>query len=170
MTRSTFRKPKAAKSRLGITRVGLLVLLAVIVLGLGLLIPAIDMAREAGRRANCLCQGHQFGLSMQNYASTYGNSFPSSAAIYTDPTGHRTVGGYSAIVKLLPFMEYASLYDSFRKAGPHADLDAAMSGNAGLAKAMNTPLPELIYPSNPNTRSKIPIPARPNSRSRISNL
>ena len=150
MTRSTFHKTKAASRRPGITRVGLLVTLAVIAVCLVLLIPAIQMAREAGRRANCLCHGHQFGLAMQNYASTYKNALPPSAEIYTDPAGRRTVGGYSVIVKLLPFMEYASLYKTLPKTIPNGDMDAAMSGNASLAKAMNTPLKELICPSNPN--------------------
>jgi hypothetical protein len=128
----------------------LLVVIAVIAGGIMLLIPAIQAAREAGRRANCLCHGHQFGLSIQNYASTYNSEFPRSADVFTDPSSHRTVGGYSIFVKLLPFMEYGSLYNTLLTNIPNGDIDAAIPGNPALAKAMNTPLLEVICPSNPN--------------------
>jgi hypothetical protein len=131
-------------------RIELLVLVAVIVGGIILLMPAIQAAREAGRRANCLCHAAQFGLSIQNYASNCNNAFPPSAGVYTDPSGHKTAGGYSVFVKLLPYMEYTALYNKFPKAIPNGDLDAAISGNPALAEAMNTPLKELICPSNPN--------------------
>jgi hypothetical protein len=150
MTRLTSLRTKTAKRRPGFSRVSLIVTIAIFAVGLGLLIPAIEMAREAGRRASCLCHGHQFGLSMQNFASTYQNALPSSADIFTDAAGRRTVGGYSVIVKLLPFMEYNDLYKTLPKDIPNGDLDAAMAGSPALAKAMNTPLNELICPSNPN--------------------
>jgi hypothetical protein len=150
MNHSIFRSVNLAKRRQGITRVSLAVTLAIIAGLLVLLVPAIQMAREAGRRARCLCHGHVFGLTMQNYASTYSNALPPSAEIYTDATGRRTVGGYSVIVKILPFIEYNDLYTSLPKDIPNGDLDAAMAGSAALASAMNKPLTELICPSNPN--------------------
>ncbi len=150
-----------SRTRRAITRTGLLVVLAVIAVGLVLLLPAIQTAREAGRRANCLCHGKAFGLCMQNYASNNNSAFPPSAEVYTDAAGHRTVGGYSIIVKLLPFMEYNDLYQSLPKTIPNGDMDTAMSGNAALAKAMNTPLAELICPSNPNKAFQNPSATPP---------
>ncbi len=142
--------------RAGFKRKDLFVVLAIIAVGLILLLPGIQSAREAGRRATCLCHGKQFGLSMQNYASTHSSEFPPSAEVFIDPAGHRTVGGYSVFVKILPFMGYDALYKSLPTTIPNGDIDAAMSGDATLAKAMNTPLPDAICPSNPNKAFKYP--------------
>lgn len=146
MMDETSQEPRSSRFR----RIELLVVVVVIAGLLILLIPAIQAAREAGRRANCLCHGQQYGLAIQNYASTHGNAFPPSAKVYSDPSGHKTVGGYSVFVKLLPYMEHTALYNRFPKDLPNGDIDAAMSGNPALAEAMNTQLKELICPSNPN--------------------
>ncbi len=94
--------------------------------------------------------GKQLGLAMQNYASTYSNAFPPAAGVYSDPSGKKTVGGYSFLVKLLPFMEFDSFYRSLPQKIPNGDIDAAMSGNAALTVRMNTSLKELVCPSNNN--------------------
>ncbi len=67
------------RSTRGFTLVELLVVIAIIGILIGLLLPAINAAREAGRRASCLNKGHQLGLALQNYASTYANAFPPTA-------------------------------------------------------------------------------------------
>ena len=100
------------RSSRGFTLVELLVVIAIIGILIGLLLPAINAAREAGRRASCLNKGHQLGLAMQNYASTYANALPPAAGLYGTSTA-KTIGGYSFLVKLLPFMEYDYLYKSF---------------------------------------------------------
>ena len=87
----------------------------------------------------------QLGLAMQNYASTFSNSFPASASLNNGPVGESTVGGYSFLVKLLPFMEYDTLYRSL----PQKTLDLDDTTNPAIATAMKTQLKEFICPSVP---------------------
>jgi hypothetical protein len=97
-----------------------------------------------------LNQGHQLGLAMQNYASTYNNQFPPSAEIVTTSSGAKKVGGYSFLVKILPFMEYDYLYKSLPQKLPDGDIDAGLAKNPNLVVAMNTSLREFVCPSNQN--------------------
>ena len=134
-------------ARRGVTMVGVLVVVVIIVVLIGLLIPAIDSAREAGRRANCLCHEAQLGLAIQNYASTNNNRLPPSASLVKSADGGTgTVGGWSFLVRLLPFMEYDTLY----KTVP-ADGDPEDTTNPAIVALTNTQLRELICPSNPRT-------------------
>ena len=97
--------------------------IAIIAILIALLLPAIQAAREAARRAQCMNNEKQIGLAMQNFASTFNNHFPPSASLIKAPDGDKpTVGGWSYLVKLLPFMEYDALYRTLpteRRPGRH---------------------------------------------------
>ena len=145
------------RSRRGFTLVELLVVIAIIGLLMGLLLPAINAAREAGRRASCSNKVHQIGLAFQTYASTFNNAFPASATLYKASAASTTsnVGGYSFLVKLLSFMDYDSLYKQFPQSlGATGSVLSAMSGNStsaqALTSAMNTSMKEFVCPSNGN--------------------
>jgi prepilin-type N-terminal cleavage/methylation domain-containing protein len=142
------------RSSRGFTLVELLVVIAIIGILIGLLLPAINAAREAGRRASCLNKGHQLGLAMQNYASTYASAFPPSATVYT-VSGQKYVGGYSFLVKVLSFMEYDYLYKSFATQAtfqPNTQglLPINLATANALTTAANTSLKEFVCPSNNN--------------------
>ena len=141
------------RSSRGFTLVELLVVIAIIGILIGLLLPAINAAREAGRRASCLNKGHQLGLALQNYASTYANAFPPAAGLY-GTSAAKSVGGYSFLVKCLSFMEYDYLYKSFVTTFPPSAAGVltgyTAAGTNGISIAGNTSLKEFVCPSNNN--------------------
>jgi prepilin-type processing-associated H-X9-DG protein len=79
-----------------------------VVLLAALLLPAVQAAREAARRSQCVNNLKQIGLAMHNYHDVYG-SFP--PAMTSDPDGKPLL---SWRVLLLPFLDEQALYDRFK--------------------------------------------------------
>ncbi len=103
--------PPATRSGKPALLVVLLVLFAV-VLGCGglltaLLLPAVQLAREAARRANCMNNLKQIGLAMHNYHDEHG-CFP--PAYVPDQDGKPM---HSWRVLLLPYLEREDLYQQY---------------------------------------------------------
>ena len=69
----------------GFTLVELLVVIAIIGVLIALLLPAINAAREAGRKTQCRSNLSQIGKAMHNYASQHGGFPPSSTGWITGP-------------------------------------------------------------------------------------
>jgi type II secretory pathway pseudopilin PulG len=157
------------------TLVELIVVAVIIVLVLCLLVPVIQAGREAQRRSACLHNAHRIALALQYYASTYSNAFPPSATIYGSGNP-KTVGGYSFLVKLLPYMDMdkAGLYKTLYSSAIHdgdisaiaksdGDIDAIAKSNAELTKAMSASVPEFVCPSNSNSTFQDPAGSPPHS-------
>jgi len=84
---------------------GLISMLGILV---GLLLPAVNSAREAGRRTQCMNNLRQIGLAMVNYMSTH-NVFPPAATV--SPDGEPLL---SWRVLVLPYLDQQALYEKFK--------------------------------------------------------
>ncbi len=104
------RRPKSA-----FTLIELLVVIAIIAVLISLLLPAVQSAREAARRAQCVNNLKQMGIAMHNYHDVV-NAFP-PGGIWWEPktgpvAGHRWRHGYSKQVYILPYMEQGPIYNA----------------------------------------------------------
>ena len=73
--------------RSGFTLVELLVVIAIIAILVALLLPAINAAREAARRTQCINKLRQLAIAMNTHESTYG-SFPPGLPSCTEKNEH----------------------------------------------------------------------------------
>src|SRR4051794_28379521 len=89
----------------GFTLIELLVVIAIISVLIALLLPAIQAAREAARRVQCVNNLMQIGIALQNYESSHELLPPGvinpSGPIQNAPTGYHA----SWMLQLLPFLE-----------------------------------------------------------------
>jgi type II secretory pathway pseudopilin PulG len=81
----------------------MLVVIAIIALLIGLLLPAVQQARESANRISCANNLKQITLAMQNYHGVYEHLPPRCAS----------EGGASWLVLILPYVEQDNLYNQW---------------------------------------------------------
>jgi len=130
-----------SKNRGGFTLVELLVVIAIIGTLVGLLLPAVQSAREAARRSACTNNLKQLGLGVLNFESAR-KRLPAANAGIGSNGGGSSAGGHSWLTAILPFLEETNLYTTISSNSNR--LTSAFSVNTSAAR---TSLPQLVCPS-----------------------
>ena len=100
------------RDRAGFTLIELIVVIGVIAVLVGLLLPAVQSAREAARRARCLNNLRQIGLATNNFAAAF-DGFPSHITYRTvRPPPRLLVNHASLHCQLLGFLEQTPLFNA----------------------------------------------------------
>jgi prepilin-type N-terminal cleavage/methylation domain-containing protein/prepilin-type processing-associated H-X9-DG protein len=121
---STANQSVTRSMRRGFTLVELLVVISIIGLLIGLLLPAVQNAREAGRRVSCQNNLHQIGIALHTYHAAK-RSFP--------PGGNYCNGswGFSWWVYILPQLDLANVYNKLDRTG------GSSGGGGGVGNVAN---------------------------------
>ncbi|MBE6426601.1 MAG: DUF1559 domain-containing protein [Thermoguttaceae bacterium] len=116
----------------GFTLVELLVVIAIIGMLMGLLLPAVQQARESARQLQCTNNLHQLGVALGNHAAVL-EAFPSgghSGYSYVGDADRTLVSQRSGwTYAILPYMEMQTMHD------------------ASIAERISTPIPLFYCPS-----------------------
>ena len=142
----------------GFTLVELLVVITIISMLMALLLPAVQSAREAGRRATCMNNQQQIGKAMLSYESSLGE-LPGYQETLCTPTagGHRNV---SWEILLFPYLEANDIYSRWKDPNtadaslptpqlayficPSDTTASRAAGNPETSYVVNTGTPDLI--------------------------
>ena len=131
-------------SKRAFTLVELLVVIAIIGTLVGLLLPAVQTAREAARRSQCSNNMKQVALGLLNYHDA-NRAFPPSVTNSTVDTKGRTL--WSWMLFVLPYIEQASLFDACMNQTTWR-MQNAMWMDTAIAAQARAAIPQLICPSD----------------------
>ncbi|MBA4031478.1 MAG: prepilin-type cleavage/methylation domain-containing protein [Planctomyces sp.] len=135
-----------AANRRGFTLIELLVVIAIIAILIALLLPAVQQAREAARRSQCVNNLKQLGLALHNYHDTHG-ALP-SGWIGVDPAtripnAESGASGFAWGAMILPMLDQGPLYNRINFSASCL----STTGNNNLS-LLRTPLAAFRCPSD----------------------
>jgi prepilin-type N-terminal cleavage/methylation domain-containing protein/prepilin-type processing-associated H-X9-DG protein len=105
-------------ARRGFTLIELLVVIAVIALLIALLLPAVQAARESGRRVHCTNNIKQLGLAIHQYLDSTG-VLPPSMVLAGSGTKVAWSNGWSIHMRILPAIEQGNSFNSLNFSVPY---------------------------------------------------
>ena len=110
--------PSRSQSR-GFTLVELLVVIAIIGILVALLLPAIQAAREAARRSQCINNLRQLGIAIHNHHQSKGR-FPSNVNWIWPEGTHKAARDFAShLVNVSPYMEETTLHGAIKFCDPN---------------------------------------------------
>lgn len=138
------------RGRKGFTLIELLVVIAIIAVLISLLLPAVQSAREAARRAQCVNNMKQIGLALHNYHSA-NDCFPmgASSAIYDTSLVYNVKQNLSTHASILPFLEQTQVYNALNFNFGCED-DAATLCYKVNSTGTNSKISAFCCPTDPN--------------------
>ena len=96
---------RRSRLRSGFTLIELLVVIAIISVLIALLLPAVQAAREAARRCQCINNMMQVGIALKNYETAF-EALPSGVVNETGPITNRPTGyGFGWMTQILPYLD-----------------------------------------------------------------
>jgi len=129
-----------------LTLVELLVVIAVIAILIGILLPAVQSAREAARRLQCFNNLKQLGLALSSYETAY-SAHPPSMVLSGVGTSPNWVGGWGINARILPFLEQDAVYNTINL---YLSLDSPAN-----ATAPATVVSSFLCPSDPGAATSV---------------
>ena len=141
-----------ATRRPGFTLVELLVVVAIIGTLTGLLLPAVQAAREAARRMSCQNNLKQLGLALHNYEAGLRLYPPSLVWPGRSTTDASASAVWSAQARLLPYLEELAIGAEIRRQIDQPYSTATLADGRLIA---GLPIPLLLCPSEPRTEVRV---------------
>lgn len=142
----------------GFTLVELLVVIAIIGVLVALLLPAVQAAREASRRASCMNNVKQLVLSLHGYHDTHQRFPPGGIGYgwcrYPNTGGASSVLNVNGLLFLLPFAEQRPLYEKYNHSASAADITFGNNGCCGPTSMVGTLAGSVVTSGNADVVSK----------------
>ncbi|MFO0887829.1 MAG: DUF1559 domain-containing protein [Isosphaeraceae bacterium] len=120
-----------ARVRRGFTLIELLVVIAIIAVLISLLLPAVQSAREAARRIQCVNNLKQIGLSVHNYID--GNNCMPMGAFWMQTSRYGLRRTSSVFLGLLPFMEQNAASNTYNYNMMTFDIENTTTSGIGFS-------------------------------------
>ena len=135
--------------RRGFTLIELLVVIAIIAVLIALLLPAVQSAREAARRTQCVNNLKQIGLALHNYHQTH-NVFPMgcSSGMWSGVGVYQTKQNLSQLAQMLPFLEQTQVYNAINFNWGAEDSTSVLCYQINMT-GTNAQISALVCPSDP---------------------
>jgi prepilin-type N-terminal cleavage/methylation domain-containing protein/prepilin-type processing-associated H-X9-DG protein len=130
--------------RRGFTLIELLVVIAIIAVLISLLLPAVQSAREAARRAQCVNNLKQIGLALHNYHDTVSSFAPAGIS---DTGWVGTWWAWPAFI--LPQMEQSPLYNAINFSLQNINQLDSNSANDPQVTVWKSVIGSYLCPSDP---------------------